>query len=528
MGPDVVRDRFIRYAAGTDLAIVEGNRGLFDGVDARGTHSTAELAKAIDAPLLLVVDATKATRTIAALVLGCQRLDPDVRLAGVVLNRVSSRRHEGVIREAVESVCGIPIVGAVPRVSDAPVLPGRHLGLVPPAEHGGLDAVDADLLGRLGQALDLEAILRLARSAAALPPPAALPLGGGLDGCGLRIGYLCDSAFTFYYPENLEQLREAGADLVPISSLTDAGLPPGLHGLYIRRRVPGDARRGPRREPRLPGRPALVRRARVADYAECGGLMLLAGSLRQGGEATPMAGVLPFAVELSTVPRGHGYAELTIDTPNPFFPVGLSVRGHEFHYSRIVPGGGRAPTVAAVRRGTGSVDGRDGIVVGNVWASYVHVHAAATRNGRGASSAPCAGSRCAPPPRLPTPGCSITIPELRGVFMGKLAPPHGSPSLELRLSKRRRRGRARRGRGRRRQELRGHMTTALYVRAGALGDRLLVATVVRAVGYARCRSHLRWELYPVPHEEAEGAATAARASRRRLVDEAAQVTGSAR
>jgi cobyrinic acid a,c-diamide synthase len=377
MGVARVRQTFARHAAGAGLGVIEGNRGLYDGVDAEGTHSTAELAKALDAPVLLVVNATKVTRTIAASVLGCQAFDPDVRIAGVVLNRVSGPRHERIIRDAVESRCHVPVVGVVPRLSGETLLHSRHLGLVPPPEHPDLAELGPRLVEQVGSRLDLTAIFDLARRAPrvgwAPEHMAHLEQGGGL-----RIGYLRDSAFTFYYPENLECLETAGATLVPISSLTARALPDDLHALYIGGGFPEThaaaiaSNRGFLDDLRQHAQSGLP------IYAECGGLMLLAKALRQGDRVSPMAGVLPCDVELCAVPQGHGYAELVVDTPNPFFPVGLSLRGHEFHYSRIVQVGEAPHTACVVRRGAGCVAGRDAIVVHNVWAAYTHLHAAST------------------------------------------------------------------------------------------------------------------------------------------------------
>lgn len=377
MGVARVRQSFARYAVGAGLVVIEGNRGIYDGADAEGTHSTAELAKALDAPVLLVVNARKVTRTVAALVLGCQAFDPDLRIAGVVLNQVNGDRHERIIRHAVESRCHVPVVGVIPRLPGHALLYDRHLGLVPPPEHPDLTALASRLVDEVGSRLDLPAIFDLARRAPRTgwaqdqtSPP--------VPGEGLRIGYLRDSAFTFYYPENLESLEHAGATLVPMSSLTAHALPPDLHALYIgggfpethaaviaaNRRFLDDLR-----EQAQHGLPV---------YAECGGLMLLAKAIRSGGVVSRMAGVLPCEVELCTSPQGHGYTELTVDAPNAFFPVGTSLRGHEFHYSRIVPVEGQLQTACAVRRGTGSASGRDGVVVDHVWASYTHLHALST------------------------------------------------------------------------------------------------------------------------------------------------------
>jgi cobyrinic acid a,c-diamide synthase len=377
MGVPAVQQSFSTHAADADLAVIEGNRGVYDGADAEGTHSTAELAKALEAPVLLVVDVTKVTRTAAACVFGCQAFDSDVRFAAVVLNRVAGPRHEQIIRDAIESRCGIPVVGVLPRLADDSLLRSRHLGLVPPPEFEGLTDLGSRLLEQVAPLLAMPAILEIARQA----PPSRLAVQASSPashGTGLRIGYLQDAAFTFYYPENLERLGAAGATLLPISSLTASALPPDLHALYIGGGFPEThAAAIAANRPFLDD---LQRQARAGlpIYAECGGLMVLARTLRQGDRVTAMAGVLPCDVELCASPQGHGYAELVVDAPNAFFPVGLSLRGHEFHYSRIVPGQPAVPTACAVRRGSGSSAGRDAVVVQNVWASYTHLHAVST------------------------------------------------------------------------------------------------------------------------------------------------------
>ncbi len=377
MGVEGVQAAFATHSTSAGIAIVEGNRGLYDGVDARGTHSSAELAKLLQAPVLLVVNATKVTRTLAACVLGCQRLDPGVRIAGVVLNRVNGSRHVRVIREAIEANCSLPVVGVIPRLNDNELLPGRHLGLVPPDEHGGLAELRSRLSSIAEAHLDTLRILEIAREAPAVSqaPARSIP---SPDGTGLRIGYLRDSAFTFYYPENLEALESSGAALIPISSLDATSLPAGLHALYIGGGFPETHARRIAANRLLLDDIRMHADAGVPVYAECGGLMLLARSMLSGGERSVMAGVLPCDVELETTPQGHGYSELVVDTPNAFFPVGSVLRGHEFHYSRIVAAAGAPATASAVRRGTGSVAGRDGIAVNNVWAAFTHLHATAT------------------------------------------------------------------------------------------------------------------------------------------------------
>jgi cobyrinic acid a,c-diamide synthase len=377
MGKDTAAQSFLTHSLVDGLNIIEGNRGLFDGLDAFGTHSTAELAKLLRAPVLLVVNAAKVTHTVAALVLGCQKLDPDVRIGGVILNRVHGGRHEKLLRESVESACGVPVLGALPTVEPSTLLPGRHLGLVTPQEHGKLSRLPQKLLAWVEGRMDLARILEMARAAPMLERPAeAAPASA--DGRGLKIGYLKDSAFTFYYPENLESLERLGAELVPVSALSATTLPEGLGALYIGGGFPET------HAAELSRNSSLLESIRhralhgFPIYAECGGLMLLAQAIRWKGERHPMAAVLSLEVEVCGTPQGHGYVELRVDQPNPYFPVGMRIRGHEFHYSRIIFPGNVPATACSVQRGTGSFDKRDALLLENVWASYTHVHALAT------------------------------------------------------------------------------------------------------------------------------------------------------
>jgi cobyrinic acid a,c-diamide synthase len=378
-----VKQSFARHAArcaGPEVAafnLIEGNRGLFDGTDAQGTHSTAALAELLDAPVLLVLDVRKMTGTAAALVRGCQALAPNLALGGVILNRVASGRHETVAREAIESACGVSVLGAIPQLDDADLLPGRHLGLVTPHEHLATEHL-ADSLRAIARAnLDLDRILECAGAAPALGDmvsAAEMPAAPVVSAQPVTIGYLSDSAFNFYYPENLEALETLGARLAPLSSLSGDPLPATLDALYIGGGFPET------HAARLSGNHALLDslRARAADglpiYAECGGLMLLANTVTWQGVRHKMSGVLPVDVEVLPRPQGHGYVVLSVDRPNPFFKTGREIYAHEFHYSRIV---GELPkTACAVLRGTGCGGGRDALVTRNVWASYAHVHAA--------------------------------------------------------------------------------------------------------------------------------------------------------
>jgi cobyrinic acid a,c-diamide synthase len=365
-----------RSAGAADALIIEGNRGLFDGLDPEGTYSTAELAKLLATPVVLVVDCTMTTRTLAALVLGCQHFDPQVKIAGIILNQVARARHQAIITAAIEKYCGVPVLGAVPRLKCA-VFPERHMGLVPPPEHrAAVRAIQAaqDLASRY---LDLEGLWRVAVAAPPLPesahplyppPEAAEPV---------TIGVVRDAAFQFYYPENLEALEQAGARLVTVNALQDPGLPPELDALYLgggfpETNAPALAANAGFRE--------AVRRAAEAGlpiYAECGGLMYLGRSLETlQGESFPMVGLFPYDFIMGKSPQGHGYTILEVAGDNPYFPRGTRLKGHEFHYSRVRPEPGpQVPLAFQLTRGTGISEQRDGLVYKNVLATYTHLHA---------------------------------------------------------------------------------------------------------------------------------------------------------
>ena len=376
MGFDRVAESFASHAVPAGLNVIEGNRGLYDGLDARGTHSTAELAKVLEAPVVLVLNATKVTRTTAAMVLGCQHLDPAVKIAAVVVNQVSGGRHERIVREAIESACAVPVLGAIPRVRSDLFLPSRHLGLITPEEYRERELLSKHLLELVGGALDFDRLLELSTLAPSVVMP-PIPVLAPRRESDVTIGYLHDSAFSFYYPENLEALALAGAKLVSISPRAASSLPP-LDALYIGGGFPETHARSLSENHDFL---AAVRSAAsdgLPIYAECGGLMYLSRALTWQGRRFPMAGVLPFDVEVCGAPQGHGYVELLVDRQNPFFPVGTRLNGHEFHYSKIVGSANPPSTACAVLRGTGCGGGRDAVVSGNVWAAYTHLHALAS------------------------------------------------------------------------------------------------------------------------------------------------------
>ena len=376
MGAEKALCSFTRYADEDGINLIEGNRGLHDGEDARGTHSSAALAKLLGTPVVLLIPTIKVTRTSAAIVLGLKMLDPDVNIAGVILNSVATSRQESIIRRAIGDETGLPVIGAIPRLREDP-LPGRHLGLITPSEHDtAVRAVElaADLVAK---SVDMPNLIEIARSAKSIHYDDHSELiVSDRSGEGIRIGFFKSSAFTFYYPENLELLESFGIDLIPIDPIEYSTLP-DLDGLYIGGGFPET------HVAMLSGNSSFLRS--VADaagrdlpiWAECGGLMFLSRSIRWKDRNYPMAGVYPVDVVLTERPQGHGYQEVVVDTPNPFIETGTILRGHEFHYSRadLEPG---ITTIFDVKRGVGLGQKRDGMLMKNALACYLHLHSAGT------------------------------------------------------------------------------------------------------------------------------------------------------
>jgi cobyrinic acid a,c-diamide synthase len=376
---------FQEHTAGTDGAVIEGNRGLFDGMDESGSFSTARLARLLKSPVVLIVDCTKASSTVAALVLGCQQYDPTVDLAGVILNNVSSGRHEGVIRKAIAQSSGLPVLGAVPRMRGGE-FPERHMGLTPFHEHPEVaqSLQAAALIAE--QHLDLEALWNVACTAPEIHDRYEAASDDIISEAGdqIVIGVVRDRAFQFYYPDNLEALERNGASLREINALHDKALPGDLDALYIGGGFPET------QAAELAANTSFCASLRTAGeeglpiYAECGGLIYLGRSLSVAGKQYPMTGVLPVDFVLEKKPQAHGYTVLTAGSRSTFLDKGVIIKGHEFHYSRVVNLDGLPPLAYEVNRG-GGIDGKgDGLVYKNVVAAYSHIHALGTPEWAGA------------------------------------------------------------------------------------------------------------------------------------------------
>jgi cobyrinic acid a,c-diamide synthase len=399
MGPQAVRDSFLQHAAPNGINLIEGNRGLHDGEDSTGSHSSARLAKLLKTPVVLIIPAVKATRTVAAIVLGLQMLDPDVTIAGILLNRIATARQESVIRAAVENCTGLPVLGAIPRMGREP-LPSRHLGLVTPEEHiQSLKAVSsaADIIAG---SVDLNRLQSIAENSAPLESPKRRLEPEVRQGSGLKIGFFRSSAFTFYYPENLEAIDRGGAVLVPVDPVNDAVLP-DLDAVYIGGGFPETHAAALSANESFRASVAQAARRGLPIWAECGGLIFLCRSVHWNRDRHPMAGVFQADIVLDPKPAGHGYEEVVVDRPNPFLAVGTILRGHEFHYSRLHKreSDSNRDTVFKVTRGTGLGRARDGLICGNTVASYLHLHALGSEewiSGLLRAAADFAGSRRTP------------------------------------------------------------------------------------------------------------------------------------
>ncbi len=375
MGTRQVLRSFSEYVITDGLNIMEANRGLHDGENAQGTHSSAEMAKLLGFPVVIVIPVVKVTRTIAAILMGIKMFDRDVNFAGVILNQIATERQARVIRDAVENEAGIPVLGIIPRMRKDP-LPGRHLGLVTPEENQVADKAIELSAKLIEDNVDLDRISEIAGDVTGIEIPSGVQSEQSViipqRDKPIRIGYFTGSAFTFYYPENLEALSGDGFTLVPVNPFEITELP-DIEALYIGGGFPEThaARLSDNESIRKSVAEAAEKGLPI--YAECGGLMFLSKSIHWEGNTYPMAGVFEHSIQISKRPQGHGYQEVVVEEENPFFKKGQQLRGHEFHYSRIETQSSLS-TVFRVKRGVGVGDARDGLLHRNVLASYLHLH----------------------------------------------------------------------------------------------------------------------------------------------------------
>lgn len=375
--PAELRQLFACKGQDADLRLVEGNMGLFDSLDVEGEGSNGALARLLGAPVLLVMDVRGMTRTTVPLIMGLQRFEPEVNIAGVILNKVAGARHESRLREVIAHYLDIPVVGAIHRDSRME-LDERHLGLIPANEAEEVEAVLARISRTVAEQVDLDAVKSLAESAPPLFPCKSATQSPLQTGPRIRIGIAKDAAFGFYYPDDLESLEKAGAELVPFSPVRDRQLP-NVDGLFIGGGFPEtqmEALEG-NREMRKAIADAIESGLPV--YAECGGLMYLSRRIRWEQRSAEMVGVVPADTVMHRRPVGRGYTRLVETARHPWPGPGFGdFKAHEFHYSsleNVAPGLSYAYEVG---RGAG-IDGRhDGFVHRNLLAGYAHLRDVAT------------------------------------------------------------------------------------------------------------------------------------------------------
>jgi cobyrinic acid a,c-diamide synthase len=374
MRDEDILETFVRNSKGADIAVIEGTMGLYDShnaVDAKG--STAEVSKVIKAPVILVANVERISRTAAPFVLGYKLFDPSVDIAGVVLNRVGNPRHAYKAKTAVEVLAKMRVFGTVPR-SQSIEIPERHLGLIPAYEKDKLEQLFDNLASIVEEHIDIDGILEVASNAPEIEEVPLNPLFSEPGEPKVTLGVARDVAFTFYYQDNLDAFAAQGARLVPIDTLHDSALPKDLDALYIGGGFPEIMAEQLERNQRLrqsiydfcaSGKPC---------YAECGGLMYLGQSINtRDNHEYEMVGFLPIATKMEAKFQALGYVKNLAVRDNPISRSGDLLVGHEFHYSKV-KAFEKLTFAYRVERGKG-VDGtHDGIIKGNTLANYMHVH----------------------------------------------------------------------------------------------------------------------------------------------------------
>lgn len=361
-----IKALFAEKSAGADFVIVETNKGLFDGLDVKGSDSNAALVKLLGTPVVLVIDTVGMTRGIAPLLLGYQQFDTGFALAGVILNKTGGPRHLGKLKAAIELYNGLEVLGALGR-DDRFSIDERHLGLTTPGDQETANEVVDALADMVEAGVDLDNLLGRAEPPDFVQPGPVEPVSGHAGKVTIAIAR--DRAFGFYYPDDLEALERAGANLVFFDALNDAALPPA-DGLFIGGGFPETSLSALSANSALRHDIRTRIEAGMPTYAECGGLMYLCERLEWGGESGEMVGVVPGTAVMNERPQGRGFARLKATRHAPFVTGTVAV--HEFHYASIrgLPEG--MVYAYEVERGHG-IDGKnDGIVVHNTLANFCH------------------------------------------------------------------------------------------------------------------------------------------------------------
>ena len=377
MERDEILYTFADHSRNADISIIEGNKGLYDGLDLDGSNSNAALARLLETPVVLVIDARGMTRGIAPLILGYQAFDPKIRIAGVILNQLGGSRHEAKLRAVIEHYTEVPVIGALHHDDRLGIIE-RHLGLIPSNETGHASQRIDTIADLVAEHVDMDRLINIAASATPFTQSTLTPtpLTKG-DGVSVRIGIARDAAFSFYYPGDLEALRNVGAELVSFDTLQDSHLP-AIDALFIGGGFP---------EVHMDALQANITLRRdihqaiqsgMPVYAECGGLMYLSRSLSWHGQRREMVGAIPADTMMHERPMGRGYVLLR-ETGKGLWPLSnthnkpTEIRAHEFHYSSLEDLDPGLEFAYDMLRGNGIDGHHDGIVYKNVLACYAHM-----------------------------------------------------------------------------------------------------------------------------------------------------------
>jgi len=388
LSPDSeLKAQFARHGHDAEVCLVEGNKGLYDGLDLEGSNSNAALARLLDLPVILVLDARGVTRGIAPLILGYQAFDRNIRIAGVILNRLGGRRHESKLRAVIEHYTDVPVIGAVQEDAEL-ALVERHLGLMPANETADAERHVAAIGDRIAAQVNLEHLLAVSKTNVALSPPVPPPAQWCSSEKPVRIAIARDAAFGFYYADDLDALVAAGAQTVFFDTLHDAKLPP-CDGLLIGGGFPECFLDELEANTRLRTDIRRAIESGLPTYAECGGLMYLARGIDWKGRRAAMVGAIPGDIRMHDKPVGRGYVILEANNDHPWRATDnlagtqspasttspAALHAHEFHYSSLDNLPADTRYAYAVRRGHG-IDGRhDGVFLHRLLASYTHLRA---------------------------------------------------------------------------------------------------------------------------------------------------------
>jgi cobyrinic acid a,c-diamide synthase len=370
MPEEYLLNSFWKTCQDADFALIEGVMGLYDSYDLGGRGSTAWVARFFGAPIILIVNASRMTRSVAAMISGYQRFEPETNIAGVILNNVSLPGHRKRLEASIERYCEIPVVGCLPHHEDLSMAE-QHLGLLPYRSTENADSVISRISRTIKKFLDLKSILAIAQKsdAACVPPFKTLVRKTR----SVKIGIVRDKAFCFYYQANLDALQNSGAQLVFVDALSDRNLPQ-IDGLYIGGGFPELFADELENNIHLRGQILREINNGLPVYAECAGMMYLCKGLRWRNLRHEMVGALPYDAEMCPQTQGHGYVVAEVIRKNPWFSVGLHVRGHQFHHSRLI-NTNDTHYAFRLKRKRRKDSANDGIVHKNIFASYTHLHA---------------------------------------------------------------------------------------------------------------------------------------------------------